>query len=431
MADHAEGEEVTVPLHFPRRLLSADRTRPLSAERSVVGDVAGAFGDVGVFLPLALGLVMVNGLNPTLVFVLAGIYYLVSGRYYGLPMPVQPFKAVSAIAIAGGLSAGTIHAAAIGMAVGLLALSIGPLPRLVDRVFAAPVVRGIQLGLGLILLQSGVGLVTRDPRLAGLGAQVGGTSLGPWAVLVAGVLAITALQRQHRVPALAVVVLVGVAWGLASLAPAGAAPALALGPDLRLPSLPTAAEFGTAIGLLVLPQLPLTLGNSVVSTTDVAAEYFGERATRVRPRTLLRDMGLANLLAGLGGGIPMCHGAGGLTAHVRFGARTALAATVAGIFYLVLGLGFGATAPAILARFPAAILGILVGYVGWQHLGLVRRLSGIHDLGIAFLIGAVTVVAGSLAIGFAVGLAVYWGERLARRAIVGVRTFGPARDETW
>jgi SulP family sulfate permease len=384
--------------------------RTLPASRGLTHEIAGGFGDVGVFLPLALGLIAVNGMNPTLVFGLAGAYYIVSGRLYGLPMPVQPLKAVSAIAIASGLSAGTIQGAALGMSAGLLLLSLGRLPAIIDRIFQPPVVRGIQLGLGIILLQGGLQLVLRDPRLP--------SGTGPYAalaLLTAGVIGVALVQARTRLPAILVVVAVGVVWGLLTM-PA-LAPAVPLGPILVLPALPTPAEMGAALVVLVLPQLPLTLGNSVVSTADVAREYFGAVAARVTPRTLLRDMGLANLVAGLGGGIPMCHGAGGLTAHVRLGARTSLAAYAAGAFYLLLGLGFGAAATGLLALFPMAILGVLVGYVGWQHLQLVRRLSAPADLAVAGLIGAVTLVVGSLALGFGVGLAAYWGRRLlmARR----------------
>lgn len=386
---------------------SAAPARLLSPSTGLVHEVAGAFGDVGVFLPLALGLVAVNGLNPTLVFGLAGAYYLVTGWFYRLPLPVQPFKAVSAIAIAGGLSAGTVQGAALGVSVGLLLLSLGRAPAIIERLFAPPVVRGIQLGLGIVLLQGGLQLVLRDPHV-----PAGTPLLGALALLLGGVAAVVVLQSRGRVPAILVAGLVGLAWGASTLP--GSLPAVSWGPVMALPALPTAAELGTALMLLVLPQLPLTLGNSVVSTTDVAREYFGERAVRVTPRTLLRDMGLANLAAGLGGGIPMCHGAGGLTAHVRFGARTATAAYVAGAFYLVLALVAGAAAPAFLQLFPMAMLGILVGYVGWQHLLLVRRLSARADLAVAGLIGALTLVAGSLALGFGVGLAVYWGGRLAR-----------------
>jgi hypothetical protein len=380
-------------------------------------EVAGAFGDVGVFLPLALGLVAVNGLNPTLVFGLAGLYYLVTGWFYRLPVPVQPFKAVSAIAIAGGLSAGTIHAAAFGMSAGLLLLSIGRLPSVLERLFVPAVVRGIQLGLGIILLTSGVQLVMRDPRITAAGALPDGLAAWPYlphAIVLAGVLAAAAVQRQRRVPALFIVGAAGLAWGALSL-PA-ALPAPALGPVLTLPAFPTAGEFTTALVILVLPQLPLTLGNSIVSTADVAREYFGDRAARVTPRTLLRDMGLANAVAGAAGGIPMCHGAGGMTAHVRFGARTGLAMGVAGALYLALGLVFGASAATFLALFPATVLGILVAYVGWQHLLLVRRLQRRADLAIAGLIGLVTLVSGSLALGFGVGLAAYWAGQAAAGA---------------
>ena len=385
---------------------SATLARPILTATGLAHEVAGAFGDIGVFLPLALGLIAVNGMDPTLVFGLAGAYYLLTGRFYRLPLPVQPFKAVSAIAIAGGLSAGTVQGAALGMSVGLLLLSLGRAPAIIDRLFAPPVVRGIQLGLGIILLQGGLQLVVRDQRL-----PAGAGTIGAGALLLAGVMAVALVQARGRVPAILVAGVVGLIWGALTL-PA-ALPPVSLGPVLALPVLPTAAELGTALAVLVLPQLPLTLGNSVVSTAAVAQEYFGERAVRVTPRTLLRDMGLANLAAGLGGGIPMCHGAGGLTAHVRFGARTATAAYVAGVFYLVLALGLGAAAPAFLALFPMAMLGVLVGYVGWQHLLLVRRLSAPADLAVAGLIGAVTLVAGSLALGFGVGLAVYWGRRLA------------------
>lgn len=390
----------------------------------LVREVAGAFGDVGVFLPLALGLVAVNGLNPTLVFGLAGLYYLLTGWFYRLPVPVQPFKAVSAIAIAQGLSAGTIHAAAFGMSAGLLLLSAGRLPAVLERLFVPAVVRGIQLGLGIILLSSGVGLVTRDPRIVAPGALPEVLAAWPYlphAIVLAGVLAVAAIQRQRHVPALFIAGAAGLAWGAVSL-PA-ALPTPALGPVLTLPAFPTAAEFATALVVLVLPQLPLTLGNSIVSTADVAREYFGEGAARVTPRTLLRDMGLANAVAGAAGGIPMCHGAGGMTAHVRFGARTGLAMGVAGAFYLALGLVFGASAATFLALFPATVLGILVAYVGWQHLLLVRRLERRSDLAIAGLIGAITLVSGSLALGFGVGLAAYW----AARAIPGTRPRrGPA-----
>jgi len=393
-------------------LTAAGVLRRLAARH---GEIAGAFGDVGVFLPLALGLIAVNGLNPTLVFGFAGLYYLATGWYYRLPVPVQPFKAVAAIAIAQGLSPGTIEGAALGVSAGLLTLSLGRLPVLLERLFLPSVVRGIQLGLGLILLQSGAQLVARDPRL-GSGSALPGELIAspawPYAVLLAGIVGIAVLQRQRRVPTILLVGAAGLAWGLLT---APAMPGAAFGPVLAAPALPTAAELATALVVLVLPQLPLTLGNSVVSTADVAQEYFGDRAARVRPRTLMRDMGLANLVAGLGGGIPMCHGAGGMTAHVRFGARTGVAMGIAGGFYLVLGLGFGRAAPVFLAVFPTSVLGLLVGYVGWQHLLLVRKLRRPFDLAVAGLVGVLAIVTGSLAAGFVVGLAVAWGAELAGR----------------
>ncbi|MFN2484043.1 MAG: putative sulfate/molybdate transporter [Candidatus Limnocylindria bacterium] len=373
---------------------------------SRAGEVAGAFGDVGVFLPLAIGLIAVNGLDATALFGLAGVYYVVSGLLYRLPVPVQPFKAVSAIAMAQSLSAGTIHAAALVIGSTLLVLSFGRLPALIERVFAIPVIRGIQLGLGALLLSTGLTLAERDPRL-------GAIEWAPAVALICGLLVVAALQRQHRVPALFPIAAAGVAWGAATLS-AGVAE-LELGPSLAASPLPSSGELLTGLVVLALPQIPLTIGNSVVATSDVARAYFGARAARLRPAMLLRDMGIANLLTGLAGGMPMCHGAGGMTAHVRFGARTALAPLTIGVVYLAAAIGLGRAVPVLVDLFPSSILGVLVGYVGWQHLLLARSVRRLEDRIVVAGIGILTVVTGSLALGCAAGLGAYWLVRLTRR----------------
>ena len=98
----------------------------------------------------------------------------------------------------------------------------------------------------------------------------------------------------------------------------------------------------------MIAQLPLTFGNSVVATADAERSYFGDRARRVRPNRLAGSIAGANLVAGLTHGLPLCHGAGGVTAHVKLGARTAGATAAAGALYLLLGVAFGASLPAVL-----------------------------------------------------------------------------------
>ena len=78
-----------------------------------------------------------------------------------------------------------------------------------------------------------------------------------------------------------------------------------------------------AFTVLVVPQVPLSFANSCLATADAARVYFGKAAERVRPGRLATTFGSADLLAGAISGMPVCHGAGGMTAHYAFGARTA------------------------------------------------------------------------------------------------------------
>ena len=172
--------------------------------------------------------------------------------------------------------------------------------------------------------------------------------------------------------------------------------------------LPSGAEFWSALVLLVLPQLPLTLGNSVIATRDCALKYFGRAAERVTPRRLAMTIGLGNLAAGLVGGIPICHGAGGMTAHYRLGARTGWYGLIIGLPLLLAGAWAGNHTAAMLAAIPAIALGVPLAYVGVRH-GLLAAdalrepVSAITVISV----GVISCATGNLLIGFAVGAASY------------------------
>ena len=53
-------------------------------------DVAGAFGDIGVLFPIAIALITLNHLNPTALFLTAGLTYCLAARYFQIPIAVQP-----------------------------------------------------------------------------------------------------------------------------------------------------------------------------------------------------------------------------------------------------------------------------------------------------------------------------------------------------
>ena len=231
--------------------------------KSFLRDFSGAFGDTAIFIPLALGMIIICGLSPTSVFLPAGLLYLISGWYYKIPFPVQPLKAVAAIALVNALRPELIATTAYLMSAVMLLFLFFDFSNYLDRIFSKPIVRGIQFGLGILLITSGIRLIVKGEIVTGV--------------------ALPAIEFS------------GFFWGSNKV-------------SLFLPSLD---DIATAFVLLLIPQIPLTLGNSMVATADLARDYFGKRAKRVTYRNLAGTISAGNLLAGLIGGMPVCHGCGG------------------------------------------------------------------------------------------------------------------------
>jgi len=378
-----------------------------------LAELGGALGDVGTLIPLVAALIVVNGLDPTSVFLVLGLAYLLSGLYYRLPMPIQPLKAVSAAAISLGLSASVVSASGLWMGVILLILSLAGLMRLLARLFPKSVVRGIQLAVGLLLVRSGL-LLAAKPELL-IGGQASSVRIAsltlPLGWLLAGItgLILVACLRARRWPASLAVLgfgfLVSVAWGSIE-----GLREIRLGLTLPRLAWPTVQDATSALVLLVIPQLPLTLGNAVMATADTAQDYFGKRARRVTHKALLITMGLPNLLASAIGGMPVCHGSGGLTAHYKFGARTGGANLIMAVLCLAIALFVDGNVLPILSLIPYPVLGVLLLFVGVQHALLARDLRGV-EIAIALSIAGTTLATGNLAIGFALGILLHRGLR--------------------
>ncbi len=316
---------------------------PRTAERhSRLEEISGAFGDLGTFIPHTLGAITVAGLAPAGVFTGFGLFYVASGLFYRLPIPVQPMKAVSAVMLTSGLSAAEI--AATGVLIGIALIVLGWSGIIARLACAIPqtVITGLQLGLGI--------------RLGWLALQMMGENgwLGT-ALLVLLVFLLRIPRMPASLVALALAVLVGQlinpGKGWTGWQPAIILPALVF---------PGVEDWQQALRVSVLPQLALTLTNAIIVTAAISQEFFGSRAYRVTPTHLSLSSGLANLVLAPLGALPMCHGAGGLAAHYRFGARTGAAPLLLGAILLLLGLLFSKTAVALLEMIPTAAVGALL-----------------------------------------------------------------------
>ena len=242
-------------------------------------DVAGAFGDIGVLFPIAIALITLNHLNPTALFLTAGLTYCLAARYFQIPIAVQPFKAVAAIALALSLSPSEVASAGLLMGALLLFVGVTDLAGWLAKLFTLPIVRGIQLGLGLVLLREGLRLVMGSRG----GLLLPGGELTAWLVALGGAALLLALRDSKRFPAALVLLISGFILGV--VFQGGKLPPLSFSPVPLQLLHPRLAELKRVLPLLVVPQFALTFGNSIVATEDTARILYGkQRATRHRAR---------------------------------------------------------------------------------------------------------------------------------------------------
>ncbi len=361
-------------------------------------DIAGAFGDIGVLFPITIALVSLNHMNPTAVFLAAGLTYILAGAYFRIPIPVQPFKAVAAIALAFQLPPSSIASAGLLMGVLFACIGLTNLITPLSRLFTLPIVRGIQLGLGLILAREGLRLAF---GASGGVINVGGISISSSQVALGGAVVLLLFLRSRRYPSALVLLVAGILFG--SLGHGRGAGSFAWGPVPLEFLHPRVEDLKSVLLILVLPQFALTLGNSVVATENTAQVLYGPQARRVTARALSLAIGMTNVASAMLTAAPTCHGSGGVTAHYKFGARTPKSNYVIGAFCLFLAL-FGRGAVGLLSLIPTAILGVFLVYVGVQHGTFVRDILRQRvSLGIAVSVGLVSLWMTNLTYGFLLG----------------------------
>lgn len=378
----------------------------MATARRWLGELSGGLGDAGLLIPIAVAMITLNGLNATAVFVVTGLVYVGTALYFRVPVPVQPLKAFAAAAIALQLSAETLASGAILMSVAMAVLAAFNLADRLAARFPIVLVRGIQASVALLLAKAAVDLARQGnwPGLPAISAEAG------LAMAAVGCLVLF-LCRRLSLPGSLIVLAAGAAVGLA----VGGLPQLDTGPEPVTLGVPGSDAFLLALTSLVLSQLPLTFGNAIVATADAERAYFGERAARVRPARLAVSIGIANGIAGVTGALPVCHGAGGVTAHYKLGARTAISTASVGLLLIGLGLVFGSSLPALIQVLAPGALAGMLAYVAIQHGLLAGRLARLDDRLIAATVGITTLIFANLAIGFAIGVGLVGGRAFRRR----------------
>jgi hypothetical protein len=321
-------------------------------------ELAGAFGDLGTLIPFLVGYITISKMDPVGVLVAFGLFKVVAGLYFRTPVPIQPMKAIGTAAISHPqtITPGAIWASGLFTGVLWLAMGFTGAVTWIARITSRPLVHGLVLGLGLAFILEGVKLMEPDPVLAVLGV------------------ALTFLLLSHeRVPAMLLLLGFGVTVAVAR------EPALffelgRLSFHPRVPHFPLTGiawtDLATGVLVLGLPQAALTLGNAIIATVEENNALFPHRLITVRGVAI--DHGLMNLVGTSLGGVPMCHGAGGMAGHVRFGARTGGALVILGGIVLFTGLFLSDSVATLFRLFPPALLGVILMFGGLELAAGVR-----------------------------------------------------------
>jgi MFS superfamily sulfate permease-like transporter len=422
----------------------------LKLKTSLLSELSGAVGDLGTYIPIVIALSLVNNLDLTTTLIFTSLYNILTGFFFGLPMPVQPMKSIAAVAISESppLTIPQISAAGLAVAAVLLFLGTTGLMSVLYRYLPLPVVRGVQLSQGLQFAFSAIKYIRYQQDLASTSAKVG--PVRPWFSLDGLALALVAVlflvlttgagedhnnseQQQQleqegndydhervvdnlrrnkvrrrlkilsMIPSALIVFLFGLI--LCFIRDPSIFNDLKFGPSKIKVVRITWDDFKVGFVRAAIPQIPLSILNSVIAVCKLSGDLFPDREASAMRVSV--SVGVMNFVGCWFGAMPCCHGAGGLAGQYRFGGRSGASVVFLGIGKLVLALVFGNSFGSILGQFPIGILGVLLLFAGIELAMASKDMNSKQESFVMFVCAAVSLTGSSAALGFFVGIVLY------------------------
>ncbi|KAF9349397.1 hypothetical protein BGX26_012294 [Mortierella sp. AD094] len=342
-----------------------------------LGELSGSLGDLGTLLPIMLSLSLTGQVDLTASLIFGGLWNIITGLAFRMPMCVQPMKSIAAIALTNHMSIGSVMSAGMGVSAVVMVLGLTRTIYLVQKYTPMSVIRGIQLGTAISFAGKAADLVKQAKSFGG--DDWTWDNNYEWAC-VAFIVVFIFYYRSKRVPTAMILFAAGLIIAFIKLYTNP--PVSAVYPEIGVygirVTVPTWEEFKHGFVSASLGQIPLTCLNSVIALAALAQDLFPERPTGTP--TIAVSVGMMNLVGCFFGSIPFCHGSGGLAAQYRFGARTEVSIIILGFLKIFFGLFFGSSLSGLIASYPSAILGVML-FVSGIELGAVARTvnDGVYD----------------------------------------------------
>ncbi|KAG0358764.1 hypothetical protein BGZ54_010297 [Gamsiella multidivaricata] len=334
-----------------------------------LGELSGSLGDLGTLLPIMLSLSLTGQVDLSASLIFGGLWNIITGLTFRMPMCVQPMKSIAAIALTNHMSIGSVMSAGMGVSAVVMFLGLTRTIYLVQKYTPMSVIRGIQLGTAISFGGKAADLVKQAKSFGGESWTWDNNY--EWACF-AFIVVFIFYYRSKRIPTAMILFVIGLIIAFIKLytnPPLNVAyPKIGVY-TIRV-TVPTWEEFKHGFVSASLGQIPLTCLNSVIALAALAQDLFPERPTGTP--TIAVSVGIMNLIGCFFGSIPFCHGSGGLAAQYRFGARTEVSIIILGLLKIFFGLFFGSSLSGLIARYPSAILGVML-FVSGIELGAVAR----------------------------------------------------------
>ncbi|MEN6475071.1 MAG: putative sulfate/molybdate transporter [Syntrophaceae bacterium] len=348
-------------------------------------ELSGSLGDLGTFIPLAVGYISICKVNPSGLLVMMGLANIVTGLVYRLPMPIQPMKVLAVMAIAQAWTPSLVYASAFAMGLVWIFFSLTNIMGFMARITPLSVVRGVQVALGVLLALQALPMLKSS-----------------WVLAAVSIALVVALRRSRYAPAAIVLMALGVGIMLVQ----GRFSQVAF-TGLTWPSLTFFHPYEVWDSLVLggFAQIPLTATNAVIATAALIMRYWPDKA--LSEQRLSLSMGIMNLVSPFWGGMPMCHGAGGLAGQYYFGARTGGTNIIEGAIEIGLGLFLAGSIAGLFLAFPSAIIGAMMLLVGLELVGFAAELKLDQEL-ITLTATVALALISNMAIGFLCGMGVHY-----------------------